>query len=61
MKKLFVFAIGAMLFASCTENYANGERVGMLTKFSEKGLMYKSWEGSLNIELTGFSDLTQGK
>ena len=55
MKKLFVFAIGTMLFTSCTENYANGERVGMLTKFSEKGLMYKSWEGSLNTTQTGMN------
>jgi hypothetical protein len=55
MKKLFVFAIGAMLFTSCTENYSNGERVGMITKFSEKGLVYSSWEGSLNTTQTGMN------
>ena len=55
MKKLFVFAIGAMLFTSCTENYSNGERIGMITKFSQKGLVFDSWEGSLNTTQTGMN------
>ena len=52
MKKLFVLAAAALSLASCTENYSNGERIGMITKFSEKGLVYSSWEGTLNTTQT---------
>lgn len=38
-----------MVIASCTNNYSEGERVGIITKFSHKGLMFKSWEGDLKI------------
>ena len=36
-------------FSSCTNNYSQGERVGIITKFSNKGLINKSWEGDLKI------------
>lgn len=55
MKKLFVLAAAALSLASCTENYSNGERIGMITKFSEKGLVYSSWEGTLNTTQTGMN------
>lgn len=42
-------------FAACTENYANGERVGMVTRFTKKGLMFDTWEGSLNLTQTGMN------
>lgn len=58
MKKLFVFAISVMMLASCTENYSNGERIGMITKFSNKGLVFSSWEGSLNTTQTGMNSAT---
>lgn len=32
----------------CVPDYSEGERVGVITKFSKKGLLFKSWEGSLN-------------
>lgn len=48
--------IGAMLTAAlgltaCGENYSNGDRVGIVTKLSEKGLIFKSWEGEMLIAL----------
>ena len=36
-------------FASCTSNYSDGERVGIITKFSNRGLLFKSFEGELKI------------
>lgn len=33
----------------CAPNYSNGSRVGVVTKLSEKGLMFKSWEGEMNM------------
>lgn len=55
MKKLFLLFSLAILFTSCTENYSNGERIGMLTKFSKKGLVWSSWEGTLNTTQTGMN------
>jgi hypothetical protein len=58
MKKLFTFAIialSAFAFTSCTENYANGERIGLVTQFSQSGLIWKSWEGHLNLTQTGMN------
>ena len=40
---------------SCSENYSNGERVGLITQFSHKGLIWKSWEGQLNLTQTGMN------
>jgi hypothetical protein len=54
-KAIFYFAILAIGLTSCTENYSNGERVGMITKFSQKGLVYDSWEGTLNTTQTGMN------
>ena len=36
---------------ACGQNYSNGERVGIVTKLSEKGLIFKSWEGEMLIAL----------
>lgn len=56
MKRTIIAAIAAlMLLSSCSENYSNGERVGMVTQFSKKGWMWKSWEGSLNLTQTGMN------
>lgn len=43
---LFILSIG---LTSCTNNYSTGERVGIITKFSEKGLLFKTWEGDLKV------------
>ena len=44
-----------LLFSSCSENYSNGERIGVITQFSETGLVWKSWEGHLNVTQTGMN------
>lgn len=53
--RLSLFLAAALLMVSCTENYSNGERIGMITKFSEKGLVWSSWEGTLNTTQTGMN------
>jgi hypothetical protein len=58
MKKIVFYlllAFVAFSTMSCSENYSNGERIGFVTKFSEKGLMWKSWEGELNLTQTGMN------
>ena len=56
-KNTFVIGLLAsvMLMTSCSENDSNGERVGMITKFTEKGLIWKSHEGHLNATQTGMN------
>jgi hypothetical protein len=48
MKNFFMFALLALMCVSCS-NYSTGERVGIITKFSNSGAMFKSWEGELKI------------
>jgi hypothetical protein len=38
-------------FTGIGPNYSNGERVGIVTKLSEKGVIFKSWEGELLMAL----------
>lgn len=58
MKKLFFLAIAAVVLTSCSENYSNGERVGLVTQFSKTGIVWKSWEGHLNMTQTGMNSST---
>lgn len=57
MKKIFFLAIvsAILILTSCSENYSNGERIGVITQFSETGLLWKSWEGHLNVTQTGMN------
>lgn len=41
-----VFSGGCM---GCDKGYSDGDRTGVITKFSNKGIMWKSWEGQLNL------------
>jgi len=41
--------------SSCTENYSNGERIGVVTQFSNSGIVWKSHEGHLNVTQTGMN------
>lgn len=43
---LFFFGIGYFAFASFT--YSEGSRSGWLLKFSNRGYLFKTWEGELN-------------
>jgi hypothetical protein len=36
---------------ACGENYSNGDRAGIVTKLSQKGLVFKSWEGEMLVAL----------
>lgn len=57
MKKLILLAFvsALLILQSCSENYSNGERIGLVTQFSQKGVIWKSWEGSLNLTQTGMN------
>jgi hypothetical protein len=57
MKKLFLIAIvsATLMIQSCSENYANGERIGVVTQFSKSGVIWKSHEGHLNVTQTGMN------
>jgi hypothetical protein len=44
-----------LLISGCAENYSNGERIGFVTQFSSSGLIWKSWEGHLNLTQTGMN------
>jgi hypothetical protein len=50
-----LFLLTAVMLVACTENYANGERIGLVTQFSRAGLIWKSWEGHLNLTQTGMN------
>ncbi len=39
----------------CGDRYSEGVRVGSLVKLSERGLVYKSWEGQLHVGATNTS------
>ena len=51
-----VLLAAIILFSSCSsENYSNGERIGVITQFSRTGIFWKSWEGHLNATQTGMN------
>lgn len=57
MKRISFYLLIAILFigTSCSENYSKGERIGFINKFSKKGLIWKTWEGELNLTQTGMN------
>lgn len=55
MKSLLFAGIAILFFASCSENYSNGERIGLISKFSQKGAFWKSWEGDMVLTQTGMN------
>lgn len=57
-KSILVAAIVALALTACGQGYSDGARVGVVTKFSKKGLVAKSWEGT--IVQGGFRAQQQG-
>lgn len=55
MKQIKYVFVLAIVLASCSEHYGSGERIGLITKFSRSGLIYKSWEGELHVTQTGMN------
>ncbi len=58
MKRYFNLAIVAILLLSlsgCKERYSEGEKVGNLIEFAEKGVFWDSWEGRMNLTQTGMN------
>lgn len=55
MIKVLIGVLAFLALTSCSENKANGERVGMITQFSRSGRFWKSWEGHLNATQTGMN------
>jgi hypothetical protein len=58
MKKV-IFVLTVLVLTSCSSDYSSGYRTGYLTKFSEKGMIYTTWEGEIN--LGGFASDSEGK
>ena len=50
-----LLAAMAVSFGSCKENYSQGEKVGNLIEFTKKGVVWDSWEGSMNLTQTGMN------
>jgi len=46
---LLVLLIGLGYIKLGNVTYSEGERSGVITKFSHKGMMVKTWEGELNM------------
>jgi hypothetical protein len=50
-----IVIVGVMLLGTigyptgAFKDYSNGSRVGVVTKLSNKGFIWKSWEGEMNI------------
>lgn len=57
MKKIKLIALIGLLsiLQSCSEDYSNGERIGVITQFSKTGVIWKSYEGHLNVTQTGMN------
>jgi hypothetical protein len=45
---MVVMVLGMLLLGGCI-NYSSGERVGQIVKFSHKGVVWKTWEGQMNL------------
>lgn len=50
-----LLAFLTLTLASCKENYSQGEKVGNLIEFTKKGVVWETWEGSLNMTQTGMN------
>lgn len=53
--KFIILVFVTMFVTSCSENYSNGERIGLVTQFSRTGVFFKTYEGHLNMTQTGMN------
>lgn len=51
----FVWFFGIMLIVVQACTYSEGERTGIITKFSKKGVIFKTWEGKMTLGGEGAS------
>lgn len=52
MRKLILafLSIIFLLISGCSGcNYSDGERIGVITKFANKGIIWKTYEGEMNL------------
>ena len=47
------FGVGSCVVTGCGPSYSQGERVGHVRKLSEKGVVFKSYEGDLAMAVPG--------
>lgn len=47
--KRIIFALPLLLFCLGCDHYSQGDRVGVVYKFSRKGIICKTWEGEMNL------------
>jgi hypothetical protein len=55
IKHILIMTASAVFLQSCSENYSNGTRIGTINKFSRTGVIWKSWEGHMNLTQTGMT------
>ena len=55
MRNVLLLGLISLSLFGCAENYSNGERIGMITQFSLTGVVWKSYEGHLNMTQTGMN------
>lgn len=51
MRRVLIALIVAAISVACGKNYSNGDRIGVVTKLSYKGVAMKSWEGEMLVAL----------
>lgn len=54
--KIASIVLALASLTACMPNYSNGSRAGVVTKLSEKGFVFKSHEGSMNLSGTRTSE-----
>ena len=59
MKKFVASLFAVILLAGCNIPYSDGTRAGYLTKFSYKGFICPTWEGSMNLGGVGQNSMVE--
>lgn len=59
MKRAILITSLLLCAVGCGKNYSSGDRIGIITKLSESGLIFKSWDGTMLVALpVGVADNT---